>query len=125
MDINAPPRPYPEWRTAPGDRAEDAAYAFGYPLIIHCRDEAMKTIPEDASPETKAAVEKAVDVALHNVCDMFDGYWPLDAGPKHQIQLSLIVKVFDETKEVEQQEISSSLDLAMGYWKWSGEREFR
>ena len=55
------PAPYNDWRTDPIDRAEDAAYTFGYHLIIHCRDEAMATLPPEASAEARAAVEKAVD----------------------------------------------------------------
>ena len=76
-DIKTHPRPFPEWRVKPGDREEDAAYTFGYQLIVHCRDEAMATVPTDASPEAKAAVEKAVDIALHNVNDLMEGFWEL------------------------------------------------
>jgi hypothetical protein len=127
MDIKAHPRPFSEWRKAPIDREEDAAYAFGYHLIIHCRYEAMATLPANASPETRAAVEKAVDVALHNVNDMFEGFWRLDAGPQHSMELALIVRVVDSDGNfVESQEISpSKLDLPIGYWKWARERAFR
>jgi hypothetical protein len=54
------PRDYPNWRTGEFDRAEDAAYLFGYYLILHCRDEAVATVAEDAAPEVKAAIEMAV-----------------------------------------------------------------
>src|SRR6202012_5537604 len=95
------------------DRAEDAAYMFGYYLTMHCRDEAMATLPPEAKPAVKAAVEKAVDAALHNVCDMLEGFWPLKAGPKHKISLALSVQVRDEqNKVIETQEISPcKLDL--------------
>src|SRR5439155_17356887 len=89
METAVPPRNYPEWRTGQFDRPEDAAYLFGYYLIMHCRDEAMVTLPAGVSPDVKAAVEKAVDTALHNVCDMLEGFWPLDAGPEHKISLAL------------------------------------
>jgi hypothetical protein len=127
MDIKAQPRPYAEWRTDPVAREEDAAYTFGYHLIIHCRDEAMATLPADASPETRAAVEKAVDVALHNVNDMLEGFWNLEAGPDHSVELALVVRVVDsEGNMVESQEISPcKLDLPIGYWRWAQDRAFR
>lgn len=127
MKIQAHPRPFREWRSKPVDREEDAAYTFGYHLIIHCRDEALATLPPDASPEVRAAVEKAVDTALHNVNDMLEGFWRLDAGPDHSIELALCVRVHDsERTVVEEREISPcNVDLPIGYWKWAQEREFR
>ena len=50
METAVPPREYPDWRTGPFDRAEDAAYLFEYYLVVHCRDEAMATLPADAPP---------------------------------------------------------------------------
>ena len=127
MDVNARPLSFPEWHSAPGDRAEDAASTFGYHLIVRCRDEAMATLPADASPEVRAEVEKAVDTALHNVNDLLEGFWTLDAGPQHTVELALAVRVYDAIGHlVEVQEISpSKLDLPMGYWKWAKRREFR
>jgi hypothetical protein len=109
------------------DRCEDAAYLFGYYLMLHCRHEALATISPTASPDTRAAVEKAVDIALHNVCDMLEGFWPLKAGPNHSISMALAVRVCDvQNHVVESQEISpAKLDLSIGYWKWAREREFR
>jgi len=127
METTLPPREYPEWRTGQFDRPEDAAYLFGYYLIMHCRDEAMATLPADASSDVKVAVEKAVDTALHNVCDMLEGFWRLDAGRNHTISLALGIQVRDaQNRIVETQEISPcKLDLPIGYWKWAQEREFR
>ena len=122
------PRPYPEWRPDPGDRAEDAAYVFGYYLIQHCRDEALATLPPNASPEARSAAENAVDVALHNVCDLLEGFWPLDAGPGRPIQLALHVNVMDKSERhpIESIPISpAGLDLPIGYWKWAQDRMFR
>lgn len=87
----------------------------------------MATVPTDASHEVKAAVEKAVDIALHNVNDMLEGFWKLEAGPKNSVELALVVRVRDaEGNLVETQEISPcKLDLPIGYWKWSQDREFR
>ena len=84
-------------------------------------------MPTDASPELKAAVEEAVDTALHNVNDMLEGFWKLDAGPKHSVELALVVRVRDaERNLVESQEISPCKhDLQIGYWKWARDREFR
>ena len=127
MDIKAHPRPFLQWRADPVDREEDAAYTYGYHLVVHCRDEAMATLPADASPEIKAAVEKAVDTALHNVNDMLEGFWKLEAGPQHTVELALVVRVHDPAGNlVEAQEISPcKLDLPVGYWKWARERKFR
>lgn len=127
MDIKALPRPFPEWRVKRGDREEDAAYTFGYHLIVHCRDEAMATLPADASPEMKAAVENAVDTALHNVNDMLEGFWKLEAGPQNTVELALAVRVHDsDGNAVEALEISPcKLDLPIGYWKWAQDRAFR
>jgi hypothetical protein len=121
------PRLFPEWRSDDSDRAEDAAYAFGHDLIIHCRDEALGSIAPDASPATRVAVEKAVDIALHNVMDLLEGFWPLPSGSTHQLKYVLQVRVESDTGElVETQEIAPCrLDLPIGYWKWAKEREFR
>jgi hypothetical protein len=127
MDIKAHPRPFPEWRDKSADREEDAAYAFGYHLIVHCRDAAIATLAADASPEMRAAIEKAVDVALHNVNDMLEGFWKLEAGPEHTVELALVVRVRDSDGNlVESQEISPcKLDLPIGYWKWARDKAFR
>ena len=127
METATPPRDYPEWRGDPFDRAEDAAYLFGYYLVRHCRDEAMATVPPGSSADVRAAVEKAVDTALHNVCDLLEGFWTLSSGPRHTISLALGVQVHDAQDEVvETQQIAPcQLDLPIGYWKWAQEREFR
>lgn len=81
------PRPFSKWRTEPFDRAEDAAYAFGYHLIAKCRDEALLSLPA-GEKVTRADVEKAVDVALHNVLDMVEGFWPLEVGPNEALLMN-------------------------------------
>ena len=87
----------------------------------------MATVPADTVPELKAAVENAVDTALHNVCDMLEGFWPLDAGPKHRISLALNVEVRDADNDVVETIAISpcKLDLPIGYWKWANDRQFR
>lgn len=127
VSISKPPRGFAQWRCDANDRSEDAAYAFGFHLITHCRDEVLSTLPDDATPETLAAVEKAVDGALHNVCDMLEGFWRLEAGPRHSIALALHVEVQNEDGEtVETQRISPCQhDLPIGYWKWAQDREFQ
>jgi hypothetical protein len=127
MEPAVSPRSYPDWRTGVFDRAEDAAYLFGYYLIRHCRDEAMATLPASAPPDLSAAVEKAVDIALHNVCDLLEGFWPLSAGAGLKMSLALGVQILNAKNElVETQAISPcKLDLPIGYWKWAKEREFR
>jgi len=127
MSNDVYPKDYPNWRTNAFDRAEDAAYAFGYHLIVHCRDEAIATIPQDASQDTRKITEEAVDVALHNVMDMLEGFWKLETGPEHSIELALGVRVHDADNNVlETNEISPcKQDLPIGYWKWAHYREFR
>ncbi|QDU18899.1 hypothetical protein [Urbifossiella limnaea] len=127
MDPTVPPRDFPDWRTGQFDRPEDAAHTFGYFLIKHCRDEALATVAADASPEARSAVEKAVDTALHNVCDLLEGYWPLESGAAHRVSLVLGVQVRDSQNQIiETQDISpAQLDLPIGYWIWARERTFR
>ena len=127
MSSSRTPRDYENWRHDAYERAEDAAYAFGFHLITHCRDEAMACVPDTANPETVAAAEKAVDVALHNICDMLEGFWQLEAGAKHSIALALGIEVQDENgNTVETLQISPcKLDLPIGYWKWAQDRKFQ
>jgi len=121
------PRTYLEWRTDGADRAEDAALAFGKDLIVHCRDEVLSALAPDVPEATRAAVQEAVDTALHNMMDMLEGFWPLPSGPRHSLEYVLQVRVRDATGTVvESQEISPcKLDLPIGYWKWARDREFR
>ena len=120
------PRPYPAWRLAAADREEDAAHTFGYYLMRHCRDEALTGI-EQASQEARSAVERAVDTALHNVCDLLEGFWPLEAGPEHRIEFVLGVRVRDARGEVKETvEVSpGKIDLSIGYWAWARDRRFQ
>ena len=87
----------------------------------------MATIPKNATPEMVEAIQQAVDTALHNVCEMLEGFWKLEAGSRHTIELALVVEVHDENGEsVESQRISPCVhDLPIGYWKWAREREFQ
>jgi hypothetical protein len=87
----------------------------------------MKTLPAGASSDTRTAVDKAVDIALHNVCDMLEGFWKLEAGPNHTAELVLGIRVHGpDGEEIETQNISpSKLDLPIGYWKWARDREFK
>ena len=121
------PRPYAKWRKNPAERAEDAAHAFGHHLILHCRDEALATLPKKAPAATRVAVEKAVDTALHNALDMLEGFWILGVGAKHNVELALVVRVLDhEARIVESHEISpTKLDLPIAYWGWAHDRQFR
>ena len=127
MATPIPPRTFPEWRSDGFDRAEDAAYAFGHDLIVHCRDEALSSVPPDASLPTRVAVEKAVDIALHNVMDLLEGFWPLPSGSGHHLKYVLQVRVENDAgKLVDTQEIAPcKLDVPIGYWKWAKDREFR
>jgi hypothetical protein len=130
MNTSDTPRPYEEWRTVSIDRAEDAAYTFAYHLMKHCRKEALKAVDFAAVPksaeEFRAQVDTAVDIALHNVMDLLEGFWPTHAGPNHIVRYALSVCISDMSwTAVERIDISPSLlDLQIGYWKWK-DGEFR
>src|ERR1700744_796689 len=87
MSLADTPRSYEEWRTNSADRAEDAAYTFGYHLMQHCRREALKKIESTSLPtnseELEAQVTAAVDTALHNVMDLLEGFWRTKTGENH------------------------------------------
>ena len=124
------PRPYDQWGVKPIDRAEDAAYVFGRDLMRYCRAEALKSadsakLPKSAE-EFREQIAAAVDVALHNVVDLLEGFFPMDAGPNHKVSYALSVCVADaEGAQRERIDISPCLlDLPIGYWKWKG-GEFR
>ena len=127
MRDKSTPKPYGQWRTSsPADRGEDAASTFGYYLMKHCRAEALKSVQSAPMLLTRKQhqqqVEEAVDVALHNVMDLLEGYWPTDAGPEHAVEFALMIKVKDASgKEVESVRVSPCfIDLPIGYWKWQG-----
>jgi len=130
MSDSSTPSPYEQWRALPGDRAEDAAYTFGYYLMQHCRAEALKGVQSTPIPagaeEFQAQVATAVDVALHNVMDLLEGFWRTQAGPNHTAEFALSVCVKDASRTVvERIDISPCrLDLPIGYWKWK-DGEFR
>ena len=124
MNNSATPRPYEQWRDKPIERAEDAAYTFGFHLMQHCRAEAVKSvatadIPKNAE-ELRLVVANAVDAALHNVVDMLEGFWPTQAGSNYRVAYALSVCVRDQgQKTLERIDISPCfLDLPIGYWKW-------
>jgi hypothetical protein len=96
-------------------------------LILNCRNEALATVAPDAPPDVKAAVEKAVDTALHNVCDMLEGFFPLLAGQNHFVDLALGVRVYNANDELIETIVISPnmLNLPVGYWTWVEERRFR
>jgi hypothetical protein len=128
MNDKSTPRPYEQWRTNAADREEDAAQTFGYYLMQHCRAEALKQVQSTPVLVTRKQfqkqVEAAVDRALHNVMDLLEGYWPLEAGPNHRAAFALSVCVSDMSrKPVERIDVSPCrIDLPIGYWKWkSGE----
>jgi hypothetical protein len=118
------PIPYEKWRKEQIDRAEDAASNFGYYLMAHCRAEALKKASAHAPPSTKAELEEivteAVDIALHNVADLLEGFWVTHAGPKHRTEFALAVRVTDEEGQIiERIDVSPCLiDLPIGYWNW-------
>ena len=124
MNDSHTPKPYEHWREPSIDRAEDAAYTFGYHLIQHCRREALKATESAAVPTTaedfRTHVNAAVDTALHNVTDLLEGFWRLQTGPNHRVEYALSVCVKDAGGTlVERIDISPCLlDLPIAYRKW-------
>jgi hypothetical protein len=116
------PLPYEEWLPTPGGREYGAAYTFGYDLMRYCRAEALKAafakLPSDS--DARPIVEEAVDIALHNVVDLLEGFFPMQSGPNHPVEYKLTVVVRNaEGQIVEEVAISPTLmDLPIGYWKW-------
>lgn len=112
------PRLHAAWRENTADREEDAASLFGYYLIKHCREEALATL-ESASPAARSLAVEAVDTALHNVMDLLEGYWPLDAGDGKHLELALHIQVAKDEQIAEDVQVSpSQVDLPIGYWAW-------
>jgi hypothetical protein len=112
------PRLHDAWRKSAVDREEDAASLFGYYLIKHCREEALAKL-KSATVVSRSQVVEAVDTALHNVMDLLEGFWPLDAGGGKQLELALHVLVTDQGQTAEDVQVSpSQIDLPIGYWAW-------
>ena len=65
----------------------------------HCRGEALKAVEIAAVPtseeEFRAQVNTAVDIALHNVMDLLEGFWPTQAGANHRVSYALSVCIGD------------------------------
>lgn len=117
--MSTPPKSYAQWRTDEVGREEDAANLFGHFLVLHCRNKALASVGRKATAETRAAVQHAVDEALHNVMDLLEGYWPLPAGEGYSAELALHVNIVRNDEPVESVAISPSrLDLPIGYWSW-------
>ena len=112
------PRFHDAWRKSGADREEDAASLFGYYLIKYCREEALGKV-KSASVVSRSVVVEAVDTALHNVMDLLEGFWPLDAGSGKQLELALHVLVTEQGQTTEDVQVSpSQIDLPIGYWAW-------
>jgi hypothetical protein len=112
------PRFHDTWRRTAADREEDAACLFGYYLIKHCREEALARL-KSASVVSRSVAVEAVDTALHNVMDLLEGFWPLDAGNGRQLELALHVVVTKAGQTEEDVQVSpSQIDLPIGYWAW-------
>ena len=112
------PRLHSAWRKSTADREEDAANLFGYYLMKHCREEALVKLASSPTVQRSLAVE-AVDTALHNVMDLLEGFWSLDAGEGKQLELALHIQVTKDGQIAEDVQISpSQIDLPIGYWAW-------
>jgi hypothetical protein len=127
MEDKSQPRLYHEWRNEAFDREEDAAYTFGKHFIKYCRDEVVNKLSKDATENELKKITEAINTSLHNVMDLFEGYWKLKSGDDYSIEyvLQVVVKNKDG-KELEKVILSpSKLDLPIGFWKWAVDGEFR
>ena len=127
MTDNSTPRQYPDWDLDTNDRRAAAAYTFGFHLIKHCRTEAINALPKDLTQDQNEKAIHAVDIALHNVMDMIEGFWVLNSGDEHRVEYNLNVVVKDlDHNEIEKISIApAGMDLPIGYWKWAQDNEFR
>lgn len=127
MMDNSTPRQYPDWLSDTNGRRDDAAYTFGFHLIKYCRTEAINALPKDLTQDQNEKAIYAIDIALHNVMDMLEGFWVLNSGEKHRVEYNLNVVVKDlDHKEIEKISIApAGIDLPIGYWKWLQDNEFR
>lgn len=92
----------------------------------HCRDEAIAGLPPSMAPEDRAHALEAVHVALHNVMDLLEGFWMLESGPAHTVKYQLSVVVMDQSQTmVEKADITTGIDLPIGFWGWAKDGEFR
>jgi hypothetical protein len=113
------PRLHSHWRELAADREEDAANLFGYYLVKHCREAALAKVRSASSMVPRSVAVEAVDIALHNVMDLLEGFWQLDAGEGKQLELALHIQVTKDGQTAEDIRVSpSQIDLPIGYWAW-------
>jgi hypothetical protein len=71
-------------------------------------------------------VIEAINIALHNVMDMIEGFWKLESGNNHTVENILQVLIRDKNNaKIEKIDIAPGLDLPIGFWKWANNGEFR
>ncbi len=125
MQDNKKPREFENWRTYIWDRKEDAANTFGYHLTQLCRNKAIENLPVNMTNVDKEKAIESIDIALHNIMDLLEGFWKLESGNKYSIEYLLQVVVKDKHNlELERLAINPGLDLPIGFWKWVKEDNF-
>ena len=83
-------------------------------------------LPSNLSSEERTKATEAIHRALHNVLDMLEGYWRLESGPEHTVKYQLNVIVSDGSDAVvESVDITTGIDLPIGFWGWARDGEFR
>ena len=117
--------PYEKWSSDERDRWMDAAHFFGVQLMRHARDQAIKTVPEDANEETRAIVAEAVMGAIGGLMQMVDGV----VGDKLEGtgNVTYSIKMYlrdDDYNEIESFEFDEDGEgMCMGFSGW-WENEF-
>jgi hypothetical protein len=119
MESNLQPREYEEWREDIWSRKEDAANTFGLHLMKYCREQAIENLSKEINKETRENAIESIDIALHNVMDLIEGFWKLESGQDHFVEYQLNVKIKDKNhSEIEKISIAPGLDLPIGFWNW-------
>ena len=117
---NYPMKSYSEWRSDEHQHWIDAGHTFGVHLMKQARDQALGTIPENASAETRAVATEAVRVALGGVMQMLDGFYINEIGEQHRVEYALLARITNRERTlVEEIELAPDGDgLCMGFAGW-------
>jgi len=115
-----PEKPYQTWSSDPHSHWIDAGHTFGVHLMKYARDQALSTIPADASQETKAVATEAVRTAIFGVLEMLDGFYRHEIDDRHRAKYALMAHIIeDNTRVLETVELAPDGDgLCMGFAGW-------
>ena len=115
-----PAIPYKKWATDPNFRWVDVGHTFGTHLMKYVRDEALNTIPENATDETRQCASEAIRHSIYAMMALFDGIHKLEIGSNNTIEYVLQAVIRDEKyNKKEMIELAPNGDgLCMGFAGW-------